>query len=147
MNKTKFLIFVFSFLIVLSIAIIIIDKTKEKKEDVEDSFGLGEIYEEVNLASNESFDIVSKDDITMYLSTDLSDEDDFVYAKDLNNFGEYFFIARNIPLEVQSKLRGLYSKDEEENFIFYSDEIYTYLIKSSEYSYMIEGIIKSFINN
>lgn len=147
MNKTKFLIFVFSFLIVLSIAIIIIDKTKEKKEDVDETFKLGDIYEEVNLASNQSFEEISKDKITMYLPVSFSSEEDFLYAVDVDNQNEYFFVAMNLSLEDQTKLKNFRSNKAEKNFIFYADQKYTYLIKSSEYSDVIEGIIKSFINN
>lgn len=146
MKNIKFLAFV-SILFAIVFVVFIINHNNSNKKEIQ-VFPFDDLLEEINLASNESFDEISSNQITMYLPLAFSTENNLLFAVDVDNANEYFLIANNLDYNQKSQIESLYSNVKEEpNFIFYSDEKYVYVIKSEEYLYMIEGIIDSFIIN
>ena len=147
MKKNRFLIFIAVLLLIIIVILLLLRKTSKEEENV-DEFSFGEVFEEIDLASNQSFIEISNTNITQYLPLDFSSYNNLLFAIDVDNKEEYFIIGKNLERSQQSQLEKIYSSsNEEDNIIFYSDDKYIYLIKSEEYSYIIDGIIKSFIVN
>lgn len=146
MKNIKFWIFIATLFATIFVVFLITYDNSDKQQV--QAFPFGNILEEINLASNESFTEVPKNQITMYLPFDFSKNDNLLFAVDVNNNKEYFFITKSLESKEKIQIESLYQNTpNEQNFIFYSDEEYIYIIKSEKYSYMIDGIIKSFIAN
>lgn len=146
MKNIKFLVFVSILFATIFVVFIVSHSNLNEKE--KQYFPFGDLLEEINLVANERFDEISSNQITMYLPLTFSTENNLLFAVDVDNVNEYFLIANNLDYNQKSQIESLFSNvTEEQNFIFYSDEKYVYVIKSEEYLYMLEGIIDSFIIN
>lgn len=146
MKNIRFLIFI-STLTAVTFVVLIIFNSDSNQNQTKD-FAFGDILEEINLASNESFTEISQNQITTYLPLTFSTYDNLLFAIDVNNEKEYFLIATNLNYNDKAQIESLYLNiPKDQSFIFYSKDKYVYVVKSEKYSYMIEGIMKSFITN
>ena len=146
MKNIRFLIFI-STLTAVTFVVLIIFNSDSNQNQTKD-FAFGDILEEINLASNESFTEISQNQITTYLPLTFSTYDNLLFAIDVNNEREYFLIATNLNYNDKAQIESLYLNiPKDQSFIFYSKDKYVYVVKSEKYSYMIEGIMKSFITN
>ena len=124
---------------------------KKSKNNCTDDIGLEEIYYSINSSTNSSFEIVDENNVMTYLPLDFYKSDEYLIASRQDKPQEFYVIIKNLGVEQLEFLKIFidnYNKghgEELKDAKLNTHNGFTYVVFSSEYSSVIDGIIRSYM--
>lgn len=131
--------------LIVCLSFIIILKNKQTTCD---DFELDDILYEINLATNNYFlSLEEGEDTSSYFPIPFNQNKKHISAFNLNDEDEYFLLIENISSDEKEKLKKFIenSINKEKNIKFEEYGKYTYIISTTDYTSIIDGIIRSYI--